>query len=340
MKRRVYLKSSVATLAASTAGPVALGEIIAPNGEDISAAEMDRFLTEMDIAMDRISYTSGHYLNNLINQPLSDIDLLNFRAGMRSLLLIGSFGDLPVKGQVHPAMQKRLHYSAPEIDSTFMNLKNKLESMSPESCDEVKSILKGEPDLGDRIIESLDLEAQLIGVPSRRRRQMRRMGNRVIKRLRHSPELLINEYILKYEKLNYLYESDTDMDHVMQKHMGDQEFKDRHQKAEFAAFEWQKANLPHSPIGYTSLVNQNVHQEPSKEDKEPKKKRISTLGIGAIMTGAGWLLVGLGTLIGTDEGVGAVIAGVGVVFGVTIGPITMLIGLIMLIVQSSKKSKE
>lgn len=50
MKRRGFIKSGMVTLVAGTTGPAALGEIIAPDGENITSEEMDHFLVDMDVA--------------------------------------------------------------------------------------------------------------------------------------------------------------------------------------------------------------------------------------------------------------------------------------------------
>ena len=65
--------------------------------------------------------------------------------------------------------------------------------------------------------DSLELEAKSIGIPSRRMRQMRRMGNRIIKRINHSPDMLINEYVSKCEKMMALDDSDLDMELLLGK---------------------------------------------------------------------------------------------------------------------------
>lgn len=329
MKRRGFIKSGMVTLVAGTTGPAALGEIIAPDGENITSEEMDHFLVDMDVAMDRISSSSGHYLNNLMNQQPKDIDLVNFRAGLRSMLLVGNFGDLSIKGQVHPGMQRRMLYSATEINSTLMESTNFLKSMTPVSRTEIKFAFHDEPDLGDRILDSLELEAKSIGVPTRRQRQMRRMGSRIIKRLKHSPDMLINEYLSKCEKLNSIDDSEIDSELFLKKQMGDTEYKTRFQKAENAALQWQKSGLPEIPIGYKPIKVPDEDEKPSLEKKDNRyREGKRALGIGAIVTSVGWLLI-------------AITGGwAGIILGITVGPLIILIALIMLLAQASKKSQE
>jgi len=329
MKRRGFIKSGMTTLAASVAAPAAFGEIIAPDSDYITSAEMDHFLTKMDKAIDQISKTTGHYLIPKMNFQPSNRDLLSFQSGMRSLLLVGNFSDLSLRGQVHPGMQKRLFYSAPEINSSLSELTIRIKSMSLEDRSEIQKALIEEPDLGDRILESLDLEARAVGIPIRRRKQMNRIGNRIIKRLKHSPDMLINEYIAKYDKLTTLDKTDFDYEHLLKKQIGEEEYNKRYNQAEFEAIEWQKQNLIDQPVGYKSLkVIQRDDDLPEEKEQNYYRKGLMTLGVGAIVTAAGWILI-------------AITGGVaGLIMGVTLGPLIILIALIMLLVKAIQKPRK
>jgi hypothetical protein len=261
----------------------------------------------------------------------SDEELLNFRVGIRGMLLIGNFNDLSVEGQVHPGMQKRLMYSVPEIESTLTELVNNMRTISPGEREEIKTALHDEPDLGDRILASLDLEARSAGVTSRRRRQLNRMGKRVMNRLKHSPVMLINEYVSKFDKMNANINSDLEMEYLLKQKLGEEEYNARYGKAERAAIKWQNSNLSDMPIGYRSMKDEIYEENPSeKSNKSKYSTGLKVLGIGAIITAVGWLLIGLTG--GTDAGI---VLGLGM--GVTIGPITILVALFILLVQALKR---
>jgi hypothetical protein len=215
MERRGFIKIGLATVAAGASGPLAFREIIAPMGENITQPEMENFTREMDISMDLISHSGGNYLKSLIPQTPTETEQNFFRSSLRTLLLIGNFGDLPIKGQVHPWMQKRLLYSTPEVNFSVATSFDILRNLSDESMEEIRTALIDDPDLGGHILETLDLEARSIGVPSARRKQMRVMGTRIIRRLRHSPEMLIDEYVKKAEKLSTAKNSDEALEHLL-----------------------------------------------------------------------------------------------------------------------------
>jgi hypothetical protein len=324
MKRRGFLKGSIGTLAAGATSNAALGDIIAPNWANVSPPEMDHFLTDLDSAMDRIENepNGGRYVTKLLNHTPNDQEALLFRKSMRSLLLVGNFGDLSIQGQVHPGVQRRLNYSAPEIDSALQEIVNELKSLSPEDIADIKLALSRDRNLGEQVLEAIHLESKNIGVPARRRHQLRVMGKRILRRLKHSPGLLIDEYVGKYEKLTAPTESGQDM------RPSDRIRETRILEAKEAALRWEKMHLKETPIEYNRL------QDDTDDREEKYRKRWRALGIGAIITATGALLIAItGGLDDDSEGLG----GVGVVLGVTVGPTLMLIGLIIGIVRSGEK---
>jgi hypothetical protein len=327
MRRRGFIKTGIATIAAGATSPSVLGEILAPLGENISVGEMENFMIDMDAAMDRISYSGGHYLKNLIPQTPLENDLKFFRSSMRSLLLVGNFGDLSIKGQVHPGMQKRILYSAPEINYTLTNSINTLRNISSESMEEIHSSLLDDEVLGDRILQALDLEARDIGVPSARRRQMKVMGNRIIRRLKHSPEMLIDEYVKKGEKLLAASGSDEAMENLFKSQIGEIEYSNRQRKAESAALQWRTLDLPEDTIGYKPILIEQQDIKPSKGKMDKTTRSgLLVLGLGVIITAVGWIIIAASEAMA------------GVIMGITVGPLLILIAIIVLIVQGSKKN--
>ncbi len=327
MKRRGFIKTGIVTIAAGSTSNVALGEIFIPMAENISHLEMENFISDLDIRMDRISSSGGDYLNSLINHTPTETEQDFFKSSLRTLLLIGSFGDLPTKGQVHPWMQKRLLYSEPEINYSITSSIDVLKNMSDDTTEDIRSALDDDPDLGDRIMEALDLEAQAIGVSAARRRQMRMMGKSINRRLKHSPEMLISEYVKKADKLLMTSNSDEDFEQFQRAQMGEEKYLKIRNEAEAAALQWSKMNINDIPVGYEPIIAENDYNKQSKDEIDLKKKKAGTLlGIGVASTAVGWLLIALG-------------AWVGVILGVTIGPFLILLALILLSIYAIKSKK-
>jgi hypothetical protein len=319
MKRRGFIKTGLATMAAGASGHPAFGEIVIPMEENVSHSEMEHFLKEMDTAMDRIFDSGGNYLRNLIPHTPTESEQNFFRSSLRSLLLIGNFGELSVKGQVHPWMQKRMIYSAPEINNAVTSSFDILRDMSDENKEDIRSALTGNPDLGDSILETLDLEARAVGVPAARRRQLKVMGKRIIRRMRHSPEMLIDEYVKKAEKLLLASNSDDALEQLLMMQMGDS-YADRLAEAESAALHWEKLHVPDISIGYNPVIAEQYTYEPPRDLKT--KKGLGLLGVGLIMTAVGWIILVIAPSM------------IGAILGITVGPILILIALIAMLIRA------
>lgn len=332
MKRREFIRTGLATMAVGASGPVAVGEIIAPLGEDIGQTELGTFTMELDRAMDHISLSGGSNIGTLLGGTPTGDEVDFFRASLRSLLLIGNFNDLPIKGQVHPWMQKRMIYSEPEVNYSVETSIGILKNMPEEDLELVREALNEDPDLGDRILESLDLDAGSVGINRARRRQMKVMGKRIVRRLRHSPEMFLGEYINKAEKLMAANNSEEAMDRLLKSQMGEDEYTARIKKAQEAALLWKESGIPDSPVSYSPLVTDQDNSKTAGEALDLKKRKgLRLLGIGLVVTVAGFLLVALFPESG--------LAAVGVVAGVTVGPIMMLTAIIVLIIHAIKSRK-
>jgi hypothetical protein len=329
MKRREFFKSGLVTMVTAASGHSAFGEIIIPTEENVTQTEMERFIKEMDISMDRISHSGGDYLKSLISQTPGESEQKLFRSSLRSLLLIGNFGELPIKGQVHPWMQKRMMYSAPEVNFSVHNSFDILRNMSDESKEEIRSALADDPGLGGQILDTLDLEAKSIGVPSPRRRQMKVMGRRIIRRLIHSPQMFIDEYIKKTEKLLLASNADEALEKLFKMQFEEARYSAFSKEAESSALHWKNSNINDMPVGYGLMINDQENNEEPDETSERKPQRgLRLLGVGLILTAVGWLTVAIAP------------GWFGVILGITIGPILILIALIVMIISSRAKNNK
>jgi hypothetical protein len=176
-------------------------------------------------------------------------------------------------------------------------------------------------------MEALDLDAQAIGVSAARRRQMRMMGKRINGRLKHSPDMLISEYVKKAEKLNLASNSDEALEQLLRAQVGEADYSKKRNESEIAAIYWNKLNIPDIPVGYKPIItDQNDNQQSKEQTALKNKKALRLLGIGGITTAVGWILIAFGAYIG-------------LVPGVTIGPLLILIALIILLVNAIKSKR-
>ena len=361
MKRRDFLISGMGALTAGVTGCAGISQLIAPNWPNVTPAQMNRFLIGLDGAMNSITENpeGGRFLSEFQGQLPSEKDACLFRQGMRSLLLAGNFGDLSVAGQVHPGVQKRLQYSAPEIDEAVSGTMNQMKSRSPTARADIQLALREDLTLGDRVLETIELEAAAVGASNRRLMQLHVMGKHIMERLKHSSDMFINEYVTKCEKLTAISGSAAETQRFMAARMGEAAFKARVQEAEDAARYWQRQVPEDIPIGYQLVANEDINngsgnstQELSQPQGSPEKENMSkktgsdpsedwyrmgrkTLGIGLVTTAVGWLLIGIGAGGASQNESAAILAGIGVVPGITVGPAAILAGLITLSIGAS-----
>ena len=361
MKRRDFLLSGMGALAAGVTGCAGINQVIAPNWPNITPLQMSRFLTGLDDSMNHIveNPESGQFISQLQQEESSEKDTQFFRQAMRSLLLVGNFGDLSIAGQVHPGVQKRLQYSAPEMDAAVSGAMKQMKWLSPTARSDIQSALREDPTLGVRALEAIDLEAMAVGASNRRRMQLHVMGKHIIGRLKHSSDLFISEYVAKCEKLTAISGSAAETQRFMAARMGEAAFKAQLKEAENAAQYWQRHHIEDIPIGYQLVAQEGAninsesdssHQEnPQPQELSKKEDTVTQIspdasgywsrvgarifGIGAVTTGVGWLLIGIGG--GPDaafEGDGSGAGVLGIVLGITVGPILLYTGLVTFLI--------
>ena len=361
MKRRDFLMGSMGALAAGVTGCAGINQVIAPNWHDITPLQMNRFLTDLDTSMNHIveNPEGGQFISQLQQEEPSEKDAQFFRQGMRSLLLAGNFGDLSVTGQVHPGVQKRLHYSAPEMDAAVSSTMNQIKSLSPTARSDMQSVLREDPTLGDHVLKTIEFEAAAVGASNRRLVQLHVMGKHIIERLKHSSDMFINEYVRKCEKLMATPGSVAETQRFMAARIGRATFKAHVKEAENAVRHWQRQDLTDIPIGYQPVVQERPNDEGfsvAVQQVQPrgssKKESVATKGsteasdnfyrrgakylrIGAVTTGIGWLLLGLAAIsfeISEENPVGVILAIPGIIAGVTVGPILIMVALLSLLI--------
>lgn len=204
--RREFLEwGAVATLAGS--GCVGVKELLLP-GEPISVEQMDAYLAQLDRSMAAIS-TSQSRLSGIVPAGSVAADAVavahaenHIRKTMRSLLMVGSFRDLPERARMHPGMQARMWATLPEMDEAVAANHAYLSGLLPAERAELNLALRAHPDLTRRLAVSMDDEALRLGVPLDRRQQMRNILGEVDARLRHqSVDAVVGEYLDKAQRL-------------------------------------------------------------------------------------------------------------------------------------------
>ncbi len=194
MHRRSFVRASV--LGATTTG-FASACIQTPRGANAPTLPDDAFanhLAVLDRGMDDLRcrpITLGHLASTAANTPLvcreDPLDEQLFRSSLRALLLTDSIKDLPEADRSRPEVQARLDAHAAEVDFAVHGMTHRLAHMPPDELARVQERLNRDPDLAQRIVESIDEEARKSGFPLGRRLRMRRLARTAVWRLRRQP---------------------------------------------------------------------------------------------------------------------------------------------------------
>lgn len=209
------MKAGVAASGAVGLGAVGCGAVMegisavpVPSVAELQSLDMDGFLRRLDTSlgfMQSSSSFSGVISDKVAadarKDPRFERSEDTIRKTMRSLLLTGSFGDLPEAGRAHPAMQARLWNSMQEMDDAVLGMNKIVTSLTPTERSDISRLLREDATVGPRILGALDDEAVKAGVSDKRRAHMRDVGKHAVFRMRQSTTAFIDEYDDKLKKV-------------------------------------------------------------------------------------------------------------------------------------------
>lgn len=326
--RREFLKTStlvgVGTAATACAGRNE-GLLIVPESA-LSVSDMDAYIARLDGSMNALA-TGPSPIPKLFpdknwnpKDPVIKSGEELLRKNLRSLLLVGSFQDLPEEGRAYPAMQDRMWSSMAEMDEAMRGTHNSLSAMTPTERADIGRALKADPGLGMRIVEAFDIEAAAQGLPMQRRMHMRTLALQVTNRLKQSSPMFIDEYTTKTQKILTRSTDTEDIQRQILAALGEEEFFALRERTFKYSERWRlaQANAPAgaAPVPYG-------HGQAQAKSREPR-------GTGAITAGA--IMLGLGVVILL---ISLAVGDIGGAFGVTAGAVLGLAGLITLIVGAA-----
>jgi hypothetical protein len=341
IERRDFLKmgavAGAGAAALGTSGCAGVTEALAPPPLPLSNRDMKLFLSRLDHSMKSVSTTNA--LSSLL--PKTAIDTIKtddpefqksdqlFRKTLRSMLLAGSFKDLPEEGRVHPGMQDRMWRALPEMNDAMLGMTNMLESLTPTERADIGRVLRKDPDLGMRIVGALDNEAAAAGVTLARRMHLRTVAADTTFRMRQSTPLFIEEYTGKVRKIADRQGSSEAFQRRLQAQMGDAAFWGYQARAQELASRWQIARAD----GDDEEGDENAPRVIYGPYAPPEKKERpggTAMIVGGILLGVGALTAGIGGIILASGGGigGAFVVTVGAVIGVG-GLVTLIVGAIM-----------
>jgi hypothetical protein len=253
MERRDFLKAGAVAGGSVGLGALGCGAVMeglsavpVPSVDELLSLDMDGFLRHMDTSLGFIRSSST--LDGVVPRDVQagarqDPRLARseelVRSTLRSLLLVGSFGDLPEAGRMHPGVQSRMWSSLQEMNDSVVGMNQLLTSFTPTERADVSRLMREDPTAAPRVLGALDDEAVKAGVNDKRRTHMREVGKHAVFRMRQSTTLFIDEYDDKVKKVGARDSSVDSFQRRIMAQMGEKAFWDFHARQFALAQAWQ-----------------------------------------------------------------------------------------------------
>lgn len=321
--RREFLKAStlIGVGTAATACASRQSDLLIVPPTDLTVADMEAYLSRLDRSMNAIAVNPSPIVKIFpekklpLNDPFikSGEDLM--RKNLRSLLLVGSFHDLPEEGRAYPGMQSRMFGAMGEMDDAMRGTHRVLSALTPTERADIGRALKADPNLGMRIVEAFDVECAAQGVPLERRMNLRSLGIQATNRLRQSATMFIDEYTRKTEKILNRPVDPEDMQRRLIASLGEEEFFALQRRSAMHVEKWRLAQAAPANGAAASTAAKPAAKDPPGS---------SAATAGAVLLGLGILVLLIGVIAGDVMGA----------FGVTVGALLAIAGLITLIVAA------
>lgn len=260
------------------------------------------------------------------------------RKAMRALYLTGRFADLPDELKAHPGVQARLAAAQTDMDDAVLGMTAMLEAMTPDDHRGVQRHLRAHPELAERIARYIERPAKEDGLPFRRafgiRAGILQLGGRMAAQ---SPALITDPLVRKVRRIEARPHPAADQARLVASRIGEEAFWEYQEKMALINQAWLAELGPEGVMAATAPAVQTGVAEPETTTKEDH-----TVRTGAIIMGFGGGSILLALLYwGIAEATGA--EGPywpAIVLGVTIGPLLLIIGLIVVIVGAARSSGE
>jgi hypothetical protein len=330
MDRRDFLKSTAAAgLAGATAGaagragaaPTALPPPASP------PAELERFLLRFDrgiAAIDRGDLLAGLLpAGARLQGPRARAGEALFRDSLRALYATGSFLELAPADQLHPGVQSRMLGLLPRIEAAVAGHQRLLVGLGAGDHALLQGHLRRDPELPMRLAERLDDAAIAGGLAPSKRGRLRLAATEVGQRLRtQPPSLLIGEYLDKTRRLQERDGGAGSTERALKARMGEAAFWEYRAWAERETLAWRERLAASGSAGDTPPVDPAAVPPSTKLALSGAK----TLGIGLLVGG----LCGVTQLSGMNI----------LIFGVTVGVVLMVTGLVYLLIAGIRRLHE
>jgi len=252
------------------------------------------------------------------------------RAAARTLYFTGAFMELEEHERLHPGVQDRIKRLAPEMDAAVDGVATLLESLTPADHRTLREALRQDPGLAESVGEELQRAAKEDGFGFVRRADLRLAVRDLAARMSvQNPALVIDPPVQKARRIQANPQTDAELERTLAIRAGEKAFWDFQRRSVQAVAQWDRIYAARPSQDLAAL--DEIYPPPREPTPEEKAEHTINAGLIVMGIGAGSLLLGgIAYLISTAgaSGFGYVAA----VLGVTIGPLLLIAGLIVLIV--------
>lgn len=341
MKRRDFLRVG----AGGVVGAASLG------GGSAAASPAPNFHPEaVEAALERIDRRMASFRNMdfLPRGPRTEQERELFaqrtrlaRSALRTFYITGAFTELDEHDRAHPGMQARIRRMQREMDGAVGGMATLLESLTPEQHRILQEELRRDPDLAVRIGEQFNQVAKDDGFGFVRRIDLRLAFDDVSRRMRaQNPSLLIDPYVRKVRRIQANIGSDAERERAVAVRAGEKAFWDFQQRNAAYLQAWDRvyAGRPRGDLARLEEVYPDAGGGDGEADRTGGNTRVLAaggyvMGFGALSALAGGFFYLLAAA-SSSSAMSSVFIAPAVVLGVTVGPILLAVGLLIVIVGS------
>ena len=259
------------------------------------------------------------------------------RKAIRTLYFTGRFLDMPAEMKVHPGVQARLRAMQPEMDDAILGMTERLEHMTPEDHSRMQDHLRNDSGFGDRLARVLERTATDDGLSFQRSFGVRSATLQLTERMSaQSPALVADPLVSKVRRIQAHPRSDAEEARRLAARVGEEAFWEHQDRLAVLHEAWMIR------LGTAQAANAATTAASVPSTEPPSSPGKNTVSTGGRMMGFGLGSVALGLIFaGIYAATQSIPIGItALVLGVTIGPILLVAGLIVVIVGAIMRAYE
>ena len=257
-----------------------------------------------------------------------------FRTSIRTMYLTGRFLDLPDEIKVHPDVQARMWAAQPQMDEAILGTTELLESLTPADHRDIQRLLRERPEIGEQLAVLMEEPAREDGIPFKRRLGLRRTTTDLATRLAaQSPALTIDPYVRRVRKIEARRQTPSEGTRRLAARVGQEAFWQHQERLAAIATRWRQQLAQNQGSAPAPTPAPAATTPAPAKPEEARKPGSAQLRVGGWMMGLGGGSVALGLIFAGINSIANTSAFTtpALIFGVTIGPILLILGLIVIL---------